>query len=43
MVRRSSTERFDRIEHLRARITLHQGDLLDQRLARRHAARLRAR
>jgi len=30
MVRRSSTERFDRIEHLRARITLHQGDLLDQ-------------
>ena len=31
MVRRSSTERFDRIEHLRERITLHQGDLLDQR------------
>ena len=31
MVRRSSTERFDRIEHLRGRITLHQGDLLDQR------------
>jgi GDPmannose 4,6-dehydratase len=31
MVRRSSTERFDRIEHLRSRITLHQGDLLDQR------------
>jgi GDPmannose 4,6-dehydratase len=31
MVRRSSTERFERIEHLRARITLHQGDLLDQR------------
>ena len=31
MVRRSSTERFDRIEHLRNRITLHQGDLLDQR------------
>jgi GDPmannose 4,6-dehydratase len=31
MVRRSSTERFDRIEHLRARLTLHQGDLLDQR------------
>src|SRR6202035_4289642 len=23
-------ERFDRIEHLRGRITLHQGDLLDQ-------------
>src|SRR5579864_4610037 len=31
LVRRSSTERFDRIEHLRGRITLHQGDLLDQR------------
>ena len=31
MVRRSSTERSDRIEHLRERITLHQGDLLDQR------------
>jgi GDPmannose 4,6-dehydratase len=31
MVRRSSTEKFDRIEHIRERITLHQGDLLDQR------------
>jgi GDPmannose 4,6-dehydratase len=31
MVRRSSTEKFDRIEHLRERITLHQADLLDQR------------
>jgi GDPmannose 4,6-dehydratase len=31
MVRRASTEKFDRIEHLRKRITLHQGDLLDQR------------
>ncbi len=31
MVRRASTEKFDRIEHLRSRITLHQGDLLDQR------------
>ncbi|HEX4806196.1 MAG TPA: GDP-mannose 4,6-dehydratase [Conexibacter sp.] len=31
MVRRASTEKFDRIEHLRDRITLHQGDLLDQR------------
>jgi GDPmannose 4,6-dehydratase len=30
-VRRSSTERFDRIEHLRDRITLHQADLLDHR------------
>src|SRR5580698_4984519 len=31
MVRRASTEKFDRIEHLSDRITLHQGDLLDQR------------
>ena len=31
MVRRASTEKFDRIEHMRDRITLHQGDLLDQR------------
>jgi GDPmannose 4,6-dehydratase len=31
MVRRSSTEKFDRLEHIRDRITLHQGDLLDQR------------
>jgi GDPmannose 4,6-dehydratase len=31
MVRRSSTEKFERIEHLRDRLTLHQGDLLDQR------------
>src|SRR4051794_10368636 len=31
MVRRSSTEKFDRIDHLRDRIVLHQGDLLDQR------------
>jgi GDPmannose 4,6-dehydratase len=31
MVRRSSTEKFDRIEHLRDRLTLHQGDLLDHR------------
>src|SRR5437879_4091384 len=31
MVRRASTEKFDRIEPLRDRITLHQGDLLDQR------------
>jgi GDPmannose 4,6-dehydratase len=31
MVRRSSTEKFDRIEHLRDRITLHQADLLDHR------------
>jgi GDPmannose 4,6-dehydratase len=31
MVRRASSEKFDRIEHMRDRITLHQGDLLDQR------------
>jgi GDPmannose 4,6-dehydratase len=31
MVRRASTEKFERIEHLRDRIQLHQGDLLDQR------------
>src|SRR6266568_9576561 len=31
MVRRASTEKFDRIEQVRDRITLHQGDLLDQR------------
>lgn len=30
MVRRSSEEKFERINHLRDRITLHQGDLLDQ-------------
>jgi GDPmannose 4,6-dehydratase len=31
MVRRASTEKFERIEHVRSRITLHQGDLLDPR------------
>jgi GDPmannose 4,6-dehydratase len=31
MVRRSSTEKFERIEHIRDRLTLHQGDLLDHR------------
>ena len=31
MVRRSSTEKSERIEHLRDRVTLHQGDLLDSR------------
>ncbi|NQT16926.1 MAG: GDP-mannose 4,6-dehydratase, partial [Planctomycetes bacterium] len=30
MVRRSSTENFERIDHLRDRISLHQADLLDQ-------------
>jgi len=31
MVRRASTEKFDRLEHIRDQITLHQGDLLDHR------------
>ncbi len=31
MVRRASTEKFERIEHLRDKITLHQADLLDER------------
>lgn len=31
MVRRSSTEKFDRIEHICDKVTLHQGDLLDHR------------
>ena len=30
VVRRASTESFDRIEHLAGKITLHQADLLDQ-------------
>src|SRR6516164_9226876 len=30
MVRRSSSENFERIDHLRERIQLHHGDLLDQ-------------
>src|SRR5215813_11854700 len=30
MVRRSSSENFERLEHLRDRVPLHQGDLLDQ-------------
>ena len=30
MVRRSSTENFERIEHLRDKVVLRQGDLLDQ-------------
>ena len=30
MVRRSSTETFERIQHIADRITLHQADLLDQ-------------
>src|SRR5438874_13405884 len=30
MVRRSSEEKFERITHLKGRVLLHQGDLLDQ-------------
>ncbi len=30
VVRRSSLENFERIDHIRSRITLHQADLLDQ-------------
>ena len=30
MVRRSSSENFERIDHLRDQVTLHQADLLDQ-------------
>ncbi|MHC4606653.1 MAG: GDP-mannose 4,6-dehydratase [Planctomycetota bacterium] len=30
MVRRSSTEKFDRIQHIKSRVRLHQADLLDQ-------------
>src|SRR5438067_1960578 len=30
LVRRSSTESFERIEHLAGKVTLHQADLLDQ-------------
>ncbi|WP_394840384.1 GDP-mannose 4,6-dehydratase [Pendulispora rubella] len=30
MVRRSSEEKFERIAHIREKVTLHQGDLLDQ-------------
>ena len=30
MVRRASTENFERIEHIRSRVHLHQADLLDQ-------------
>src|SRR3954465_835853 len=30
MVRRSSDEKFERINHIREKVTLHQGDLLDQ-------------
>lgn len=31
MVRRASTEKFERIEHIRGQLVLHQADLLDQR------------
>jgi GDPmannose 4,6-dehydratase len=30
MVRRSSEEKFERVSHLRGRLQIHQGDLLDQ-------------
>jgi GDPmannose 4,6-dehydratase len=30
MVRRSSEEKFERVNHLRGRLQIHQGDLLDQ-------------
>ena len=43
MVRRASTENFERIAHLLDRITLVQADLLDQSLARRGPARMRSR
>jgi len=31
VVRRASTEKFDRISHIKSQVTLHQADLLDQR------------
>jgi GDPmannose 4,6-dehydratase len=31
MVRRASTEKFERISHIKSQLTLHQADLLDQR------------
>jgi GDPmannose 4,6-dehydratase len=31
MVRRASTEKFERIDHLKHKVTLHQADLLDHR------------
>jgi len=31
IVRRASTEKFDRISHIKSRLNLHQADLLDQR------------
>jgi len=34
LVRRASTEKFERIDHLKERITLHQADLLDERSLR---------
>lgn len=34
LVRRASTEKFERIDHLKDRITLHQADLLDERSLR---------
>jgi GDPmannose 4,6-dehydratase len=31
MVRRASTEKFERISHIKSELVLHQADLLDQR------------
>ena len=31
VVRRASTEKFDRISHIKSALHLHQADLLDQR------------
>src|SRR5215207_9251768 len=42
MVRRASTEKFERIEHIREQITLHQGRPARPPLAGRHAARIAA-
>jgi GDPmannose 4,6-dehydratase len=41
MVRRASTENFQRIEHLRDRLELHQADLLDQTSLSQLLARVR--
>ncbi len=43
MVRRSSTETFERLQGIRDEITLHTGDLLDQRSLVDVHPRLRAR
>ena len=40
LVRRSSTESFERIDPVRSRVTLHQADLLDQLAVRLAELRL---